>query len=70
MARYGRSARHTGDFVAIVQDWLKQLPRSFEPGRYVVKLDQFRDWYLKIKALSLRTFQQDLLNRPLGTHAS
>ena len=46
MARFGRRCRHTGDFVAIIQQWLDQLPRSFECGRYVEKLDQYRDWSL------------------------
>ena len=43
MSRFGRRCRHTGDFVAVIQQW---LPRSFERGRYVEKLDQYRDWRL------------------------
>ena len=46
MSRFGRRCRHTGDFVAVIQQWLDQLPRSFERGRYVEKLDQYRDWRL------------------------
>ena len=47
MARQGKQARHTGDFVQLVTQWLQGLPRPYEPKRFCVKLDQFRDWMLE-----------------------
>ena len=46
MASRGKAARRTADFVQLGQQWLNELPRAHEPGRYVMKLDQFRDWTL------------------------
>ena len=49
MARKGRYARHTGDFVQLIRQWLHQYKRPYETDRYCVKMDQFRNWKLAFK---------------------
>ncbi len=44
MARKGRYARHTGDFVVLIRQWLNELKRPFEKDKFCVKLDELRDW--------------------------
>ena len=44
MARKGRYARHTGDFVVLIRQWLNDLKRPYEKDKYCVKLDELRDW--------------------------
>lgn len=44
MARKGRYARHTGDFVVLIRQWLQELKRPFEKEKFCVKLDELRNW--------------------------
>lgn len=46
IARKGRYARHTNDFVNLIRQWLHSLKRPYEVDRYCIKLDQIRDWKL------------------------
>ncbi len=59
MARKGRYARHTGDFVVLIRQWLNDLKRPYEKDKYCVKLDELRDWRFDN---SLRRFRSSLFS--------
>ena len=46
-----RTAQTSDDVVNHIRRFLHELPRPHESGRYAVKLDQTRDWPLKLSSL-------------------
>ena len=73
MARKGRYARHTGDFVVLIRQWLNELKRPYEKDKYCVKIDELRDWsfgdsLLRVLFKFVLCFKRKLNDSTKGTH--